>query len=231
MTTVVIPVGPKVSNSWWLRDCLQSVAAQTMPATEVFLLDDHGPDSRYPNITPLARWSYDFPSLPLRFWVAPWRMGVAHIFNIGVALASYPNVFMLGSDDTLEPQCLELCMEEARKQRNDELGYYSVGVRYMDTGEVQTAPCHAALVTKALWQHTGGFPVEASSGAPDAALLSILFGHGSRAGRIYPVAEGRPLYNYRRHAETDTAGRGPWQGVILATRDLVTQLWRPGGLP
>jgi len=43
--------------------------------------------------------------------------------------------------------------------------------------------------------------------------------------RIVPVTKGEPLYRYRTHPETDTARRGPWQRVILETRNLVTDLW------
>jgi glycosyltransferase involved in cell wall biosynthesis len=224
--TVVIPVGPNESNTRWLLECLASVERQTLNPSEVLLIDDSGEKSRYlPSLVPAVAHT----SLPLRIWKSPWRTGVASAFNVGIAEAIYDLVFMLGSDDTLEPDCLEACVEEYRRKGNDNSGYYSVAVRYMDTGEVQTAPCHASMVTKQLWRHTGGFPVETASGAPDAALLSILFAHGGKAGWIYPVADGRPLYNYRRHNETDTARRGPWQGVILATRDIVTARWQPGG--
>src|SRR6266702_3237139 len=113
----------------------------------------------------------------------------------------------------------------ARKE--DPYGYYYVGVRYIDTGETQTVPCHAAMVTRTLWRRTGGFPIQSSSGAPDAALLSIIMGNYPRAGRHWPVADGVPLYNYRRHPDSDTAGKASWQGVILETRHLVTLEWQP----
>lgn len=217
MISVLIPVGPHDANRRWLGECLESLYKQTLGPSEVLLVDDSG-DPRVHILQP--------EGLPCRVWKSPWNLGVAHAFNCGVGLASNPLVFMLGSDDTLEPECLEKCHETYQRNRDD-LAYYFVGVRYMDTGETQTAPCHAAMVTKALWRHTGGFPLASASGAPDAALLSIMFGHGEAAGRLRPVADGIPLYNYRRHDDTDTASKGPWQGVILATRDLVTQEWKP----
>jgi hypothetical protein len=102
-----------------------------------------------------------------------------------------------------------------------------VGVRYSDTGETQELACNAAMVTKSLWRRTGGFPIQSASGAPDAALLSIIIGNYPRAGRHWPVADGKPLYNYRRHVEADTASKASWQRVILETRDLVTREWVP----
>lgn len=213
MITVAIPVGPHPANRRWLSECLDSVHAQTQRA-DVLLIDDMG---QLPDFSGVSG---------VRMWRAPWYLGVAHAFNMGVALADDPLVFMLGSDDTLEPTCIEECLNAYYAARDD-LAYYYCGVRYMDTGELQTLPCHAAMVTKALWRLTGGFPVQSSSGAPDAALLSIMIGNYPRAGSLRQVADGKPLYNYRRHAETDTASKGPWQGVILQTRDLVTREWVP----
>ncbi len=223
--TVLIPVGPSVANERWLDEAIESVVRQTFPASEVLLIDDGFPHVREKLLSshiPLP------PTADTVFtvWHSPWNLGVAHAFNCGVGLAANKLVFMLGSDDTLEPTCLEKCYAEY-SSIGDDLAYYYCGVRYMDTNETQTMPCHAAMVTKALWKHIGGFPVQSASGAPDAALLSIMFGHGSAAGRIRPVANGEPLYNYRRHADTDTASKGPWQHVILETRDLVTSQWRP----
>ena len=160
-------------------------------------------------------------------YIAPFRLGVAHAFNFGVILDPSDYTIMLGSDDTLEPDCIEECERALYVWRKNPYAYYYLGVKYMDTGEIQISPCNAAMVGKPLWRRTGGFPIESASGAPDAALVSILLAHGERAGWLYPGADGKPLYNYRRHAETDTAGRGPWQGVILETRDLVTRLWKP----
>jgi len=160
-------------------------------------------------------------------WKSPWYLGVAHAFNIGVAVAPTELVFMLGSDDWLEPTCIEDCVKEFQARSGDPYGYYYVGVRYSDTGETQELACNAAMVTKSLWRRTGGFPIQSASGAPDAALLSIIIGNYPRAGRHWPVADGKPLYNYRRHVEADTASKASWQRVILETRDLVTREWVP----
>jgi len=214
--SVVIPVGPSEANQRWLPEAIASVVAQTVPATIVLVDDMAG--IRPAQLLPHGQ--------EYKYFKCPWYMGVAHAFNIGVAIAPTELVFMLGSDDTLEPECLEECIAEYERQ-HDDLGYYFVGVRYADTGEEQTVACHAAMVTRSLWLHTGGFPVATASGAPDAAFISILLRHRAEAGRLWPVADARPLYNYRRHKESDTASKGQWQGVILATRDLVTREWRP----
>lgn len=220
MISVVIPVGPSAGNRRWLDEALESVDKQSMHPSEVLLIDDSG-DPKF-DLHQGLRGSL----VPTTVWKSPWNLGVAHAFNCGVGLAREKLVFMLGSDDTLEPECLEKCYQTYMRNADD-LAYYFVGVRYMDTGELQTTPCGAVMVTKRLWRHTGGFPLQSASGASDGALLSIMFGHGEAAGRLRPVADAVPLYNYRRHDETDTASKGPWQGIILATRDLVTREWKP----
>lgn len=206
--SVAIPVGPHASNTRWLWECLESVRKQTHKAKEIILVDD-GAELYY------ADWGDD-----LKIWHSPWRLGVAHAFNMGVGLANTECVFMLGSDDTLEPKCLERCVDAY-----DGMGYYHVCVRYQN-GDLQNIPCNAAMVTKSLWLYTGGFPVESAVGAPDAALLSMLY--AKRPKLIKQVAENVPLYNYRAHPETETSLRyTTWEPVILEVRDLVTKLWEP----
>lgn len=221
--SVVLPVGPSRSNRRWLDECVLSVSDQTWAARgdggiNLVLIDD-GADLGPINFVP--------SNLPVSVWRSPCQLGVAHAFNIGVTLAPSELVFMLGSDDWLDPTCIEKCVEEFEKRHNDPLGYYYVGVRYSDTQECQTVPCHAAMVTKRLWRYTGGFPLQSASGACDAAFLSILMGNYPRAGRHWPVDDANPLYNYRRHPDTDTASKASWQGVILETRNLVTLEWQP----
>lgn len=222
LVSVVVPVGPHDANKRWLDECILSVSNQTWNKNgnggcHLVLVDDMADLDTSMIPSDLSR----------TVWKSPWYLGVAHAFNIGVAVAPSELVFMLGSDDWLEPECIEKCVEEYAARTGDPYAYFYVGVRYSDNGETQTVPCHAAMVSKSLWRRTGGFPIESASGAPDAALISILMGNYPRAGRFWPVADGIPLYNYRRHNETDTASKGPWQGVILETRHLVTANWYP----
>lgn len=209
MISVVIPVGPFPANKRWLKEALDSVYNQTMKPEEILIIDDMAglPEGFYGT----------------HVWYSPWRLGVAHAFNFGVALARNELVFLMGSDDTLEPTCLEQChLRWKENQKQD--AYYFTGIKYSDNDELQDLPCGYAMVTKGLWQKTGGFPVESAVGAPDAALVSILMKHFPKS--LVKVADGAPLVTYRRHGESDTAGRGPWQGAILETRDVVTTIWQ-----
>ena len=211
--TVAIPVGPEPHHRQYLDECLESVRQQTLAPAEVLIVDDMGG---------LPAGLDRSNGYSVRTYRSPWRLGVAQAFNFGVALAENEAVFMLGADDRLLPRCLERCAAAYEARDGADL-WYGVGVKYSDGRPDQYAPCNAAMVTKALWRKTGGFPPEAGSGAPDAALISVLMVHESQA--IACVDGDRPLYWYRVHEGSDTAQRGPWQGVILETRGLLSALW------
>lgn len=216
--TVSIPVGPEPYHQEWLEECIESVINQTLSPREIeiLLIDDMA------NINGDLAFRY-----ALRVWRSPWRLGVAAAMNFGVALAAAPLVFMLCADDTLHPECLARCLDAYEKVPDRDYTYFFVGVKYLDGREEdeQFVPCGAAMVSKSLWKQSGGFPPEAASGAPDAALLSTMMVH-EEAGRIVGVGEGMCLYNYRPHENSDSANRYGWQDVILQTRDLVTKNWR-----
>jgi len=213
--TVVIPVGPSEANRRWLPDALKSVREQTRPADEILIISD---------MAPILRGISG-----CRIWHTPWRLGIAAAFNCGVALAKYECVFMMGSDDWLEPDCLEKCMEVYEEEGKPGNVFFFVGVRYDDEREEkeQYTPCNAAMVTKRLWRATGGFPPQCSSGAMDAAFCSIFWNRPEICRFLGVEYEKKTLYNYRVHLESETAYLGPWQGVILETRDLLTSLWKP----
>jgi len=215
--TVVIPVGPEPHHQKWLDECVQSVRSQTYPVDEILLIDDMAAlDDRE----------------GCRIWQAPWRLGTAGAINCGVSLAKNDLVYILCADDWLEPECLAACVEEYERRHCDPLGYYHVTIRFeceegyappLPDPPIQDLPSIAAMVTKGLWRHMGGFPVAAEA-SPDSILISILYGKKG-SGNLYHVKQGVPLCNVRMHPEQDSAGRGTWLGVIHTVRDLVTREW------
>lgn len=232
--TVVIPVGPSPHACRFLDEALRSVYVQTVFA-DVLLVDDmHGMSHPFegnptPECARLHNFALDYRQFvrdSVSLWRSPWRLGIPHAFNFGVALAPTEWVAMLGADDTMEPDAIEQALHRIRQDPPDVQSntYYGFPVRYMDTGEEQSVPCGEAVVSKTFWRRTGGFPVESASGACDAAFLSSIW--NSDEFHISMIGN-RPLVNYRRHADTDTAGRSNWQSVILETRNLLTPLRKP----
>lgn len=218
---VVVPIGPSKIHLKWLDECFASIYAQTRPADELIIVDDMAHKEWVNYLEPFKE---QFTQTKVVFVQNPWLMGVAASFNIGIAYSNSDLTFMLGGDDKLLPTCMQQ-IEWAYNMAKDPLGYYYVDVVY-DNGEQQNLPCHAAAVSKKLWNHTGGFAPETAIGAPDAAFVSTLLGAKGRAGHLIRVAGG-PQYWVRRHADQDTAKRGPYQGAILAVRNILTANWVP----
>ncbi len=210
--TVAIPVGPYPANRQWLDECVQSARKQSRPADEILLIDDMA--------------GLELPDLDLTIWRSPWLLGVPTAFNCAVALAKHPLVIMLGSDDKLEEWAVEDALTEYEKHHRDDVGYYYFDVQYSD-GRQQSVACNGAMVTKDLWNRTGGFPTEAAVGACDTMLVSIMLAHERECGFLYRITSEKPPYWYRVHDGTDTAGRQPWQGVVGQARDILTRDWEP----
>jgi len=218
--SVVIPVGPSQANRRWLLEAQESLERQTLIPDEIVFINDGRASTQEKDY---CRPSFILENTMIHHYTPPWKLGVAHAFNFGVALARNECVFMLGSDDTLEPECLERCVE-AYEGSGSRDAYYWVPVKYMHDGSIQHVPCGAAMVTKGLWQMTGGFPTEAAVGASDAALLSIMMVH--MPDRIVQVGS-KPLYNYRSHPESDTSLKMPhWHQIIVDTRNVLTSEWK-----
>lgn len=232
--TVVIPVGPNPSNKRWLKECIDSVLAQTSLPNEILIIDDKanlGP----PDLPIYAEESYwepsrfeavfVYPGYPdLKIWRTPWLSGIPHAFNYGVALARNELCVMLGSDDWLEPEAIEKLLETYNRNHKRD-GFYGFTIKYSDNDEIQDLPNNCAAVTKGLWKATGGFPPESEIGACDSIFISMLIVHHPHV--FWPVALGYPLYNYRRHNDSDTGTRPlAYQGAIHIVRDVFTKEWK-----
>lgn len=218
--TIVIPVGPRPSHSRWLAEALESVMAQEYPPDEVILVDD---------MAALSHWTLfnGEPSITLppnyRIIHNDWLMGVAHSFNIGVVRARNHCVLMMGSDDVLHPTALAE-LSQAYAQASDPQGYYWLDVQYMSDGMQQSLPCHAAMVTKGLWELTGGFPPESAVGQPDTILISMML--AQMPEHLHHVTTPEPVYFYRDHPEAETAISQPYAPAAGIVRDVFTVNWR-----
>ncbi len=210
--TVVIPVGPAPSHVRWFPDCLQSVRAQMVKADEVLIIDDG------------AYLSQEALGNDVRLWRFPWVSGVAHAVNAGVGLATHPLVIILGSDDILRPWAVADCLREYER-RGDDLAFYWMDVKDSPGGP-GVMPSGAAMVTKALWEHTGGYPHEGSVGCPAQLFISAMIAAGVAAGRLWRVESQAPPYWHRTHPEqTSQIQRARFQPVIDTIQDIVKGQW------
>lgn len=214
--TIVIPIGPDEHAQDYFLEAVRSIGEQTVRPASVLIVDD------------MACQDYRVMLQGVPHWIVQnrWRLGVAHSYNVGVGSSTTECVLLMGADDTLDSDCIEDCWNTYEKRDKAGDTYYWLGVKYSDGREDQYLPCNAAMVTKSLWRKTGGFPVETASGASDAALISSMMVR-PELFKFACVNVDKPLYNYRVHERTDTAGRSRWQGVIIETRSLLTELWTP----
>jgi glycosyltransferase involved in cell wall biosynthesis len=212
--TVVIPVGPRAEDCAYLAECLDSVLAQTVPpGGGVLLVDDMHNIGSHPTCKITAAVVYNH-----------WNLGVAASFNVGVAVAPTEHVALLGADDRLEPDALE-CAQRAIERHPYEQAYFYFTVRYSDGRPDQTVPCGAAVVTKALWRATGGFPVESAVGRSDVMLTGLLMKRPD-IGTLVPILDnGTPCYWYRSHENSHTASRGPWTRALDETAQAFWNSW------
>jgi len=213
--SVVIPVGPNPAYLEWLPEAIESVRQQTHKASEIFLVLDGTFEFRVDDYIGIVNPTFDFRNGKRYFskynelftvYRAPVRLGVAAIYNIGVALAENNCVFMLGSDDKLMPTCLEECAL-AYEKNNQKDAWYNV-TTVTQSGDEQWIPNHCSMITKKLfsWFERGngyfGFPPSAGVGGPDALLLSILMRHAP--AKIVQVKQGTPLVWLREHEHQAT---------------------------
>lgn len=215
----MIPVGPKPHHRQWLGDVWESISSQSIFPSEVLLINDGGDSSDLDVLSQID-------NIPTRIHHSPCNLGVVASLNIGISIARNELVLLGCTDDIFLPNCVQRCGEAWDKYKNP-LGYYYLGVRYSD-GREQNCACGAAMVTKELWNYTGGFPPQASVGAADHIFLSMLIA-GSRDG--YSKAEiirvsDELTYWYRVHDKTETSTTNIWP-AIEAVRDRLTSEWRP----
>lgn len=227
--TVVIPVGPRAEDCAFLGECLESVMAQTVRPRLIVIDDMHGIDpTRDGNHDHELPWA-DFANgtdYPIVFHSNEWNLGVAASFNTGVAIAPTEHVLLLGADDWLDPTAIE-CAQHAIETQPSERGYYWFRVRYSDDRPLrdQSVPCGAAVVTKALWRATGGFPVESAVGRSDSMLVGLLMKY-PELGDLIPIPDNSiPPYRYRVHDASHTASRGPWVQALESTAQAYWSTW------
>lgn len=160
----------------------------------------------------------------VKYYRTLWNVGVPDAFNFGVALSRNNLVFMIGSDDVMLPTCLEECVKAYTIHKMQ--AWYTVNIKYMDTGHRQSIPCNTAMVTKKLWEELGGFPPSAGVGACDALLLSIMMVHMPE--RIIYVKDGEPLCLLRSGDYQDTRANG-WlfADEVISIRNKETLRWKP----
>lgn len=248
---VVIPIGPSAHHATWLRECIASVVAQTVQPRAVLLVDDmHGlrwagghthnralhmttlTGQRVGIVESIAPSALDTVAAPIQppddtyIWHPPWRLGVTGAFNCGVAMLHRMGcdlALMLGADDVLQPGVIE-AVGATYVAEGGRDGYYWCDVLYQ-SGEWQALPCNNAAVTPGFWATTGGMPVDASSGAMDAALISAMLVHSPQS-LIHVTGKDAAFWS-RQHDGQETGRMNAYMAANMIIRDVFTRQYRP----
>lgn len=238
--TVLMPIGPKPGHLEWVGEALRSIYEQSYPVHEILLIDDQAHLSSqwiwetfdiFPNTSfhflgvdhrSKETWAWDNRLPYISLWQTPWRLGFSAAFNCGMALATNDLVFYLASDDYMGPECVADCVE-AYQANNQKDAWYAV--TYVDEkNNASDIPINAALITKGLWNFTGGFPPSAFVG-PDALLLSCLMVHAP--DKIVKVKPGKVNYYNREHPDQETRQASFFLDEMNAIRNKETQRFIP----
>ena len=110
MISVIVPYH---KGEAYLKDCLDSLQAQTYRDIEVLLICDH---VREEELLLLPEYETDFP---VRVYHLKNKTGVAAARNLGLDMAKGDYVYFLDSDDYLDESTLEKLIQAAMEQGDD----------------------------------------------------------------------------------------------------------------
>ena len=100
LVSVVIPV---YNTEKYLKRCLKSVLLQTLKNIQIVCVNDGSQDKSLDILNEYAKNDERFVIIDLKF-----NRGVSYARNIAIHSSKSPYVFFLDSDDTIEPNCLEI---------------------------------------------------------------------------------------------------------------------------
>lgn len=219
--TVVVPIGPNSVYLNWVPSCLYSIMQQTVKPEEIILISDMAPIGQK-QIDDYRKLAEDY-NVPVRLRYNDWLLGPYASWNIGVAVSKTNMVLLMGSDDMLYDDCLEETTA-AYHRIGDVAGFYNLACEIGHGGEQSNAYNNAAVVTRNLWNLTGGFPLTANLGGGDAMLISIMMVHLSE--HLHQVNEDKPLYWVRVHEHQDTRRfAGTFHQQVIDVRNIETERW------
>jgi GT2 family glycosyltransferase len=186
----------------WLRECVESVLAQTYDKWELILIDDHSTESE--TLRSLAELAASDPRIILA--KDEKRRGISAASNRGLALAQGDWVAFLDHDDLIEPDALFQNVKWLQVHPNADL-IYSDEDKLTEQGfdspifKPDWSPdyflscnyvCHLTLIRRELVKQVGGFRSE-FDGAQDYDLFLRVTEQTDRIAHI-----PRVLYHWRR---------------------------------
>lgn len=173
LVSVVIPC---YNQAQYLREAVESVAAQSYPQREIVIVDDGSPDDTRAVAQALTA---EFPYLPISL-VEQANGGLSRARNAGIAQARGRYILPLDADDKIHPEMLAKCVD-LLESRPDIAIAYTDYQHFGDVDFVQRTPEYdftvlstqkclhtaTALYRKAAWTATGGYKANMVWGMED----------------------------------------------------------------
>ena len=219
--SIIVPVGADIGYQEHLPDCIRSIETQMFPGDELILvLDGHSkkPEGKQWVEHRMGEVSHSNDYQNFKLVHVPAKVGPASAWNIGVKVAGNEWCILMGSDDKLLPGCLYAC-REVIANKPDKHGYYNLTCE-TSSGEIIDLHNNAAMVSKSLWDITGGFPLEAFA-AMDACFISGML--GACPQHLHQIMQGTPLYWVREWRGQWSYFNGQYHGIILDIRNWFTE--------
>lgn len=214
MISVIVTVGPNPAYKKYLGECIDSIHLQEegLGKLDIVLVDDAA------HLDP-TRVGFLWTS---NYYKNLWNLGQAASQNIGVVLAKYDWVFMMGGcDDVLKPGCIEACWKQAEKSNFSKRTYFNPIIETSE-GDTSNLAQGVGLFHRDLWYWLGGMPREAGIGEVDAIMTSLML----KKGVIMQPCGDIPLYWHREHSQalthTKSYARHEAAGII---RGMITNEW------
>lgn len=147
--SIIIPV---YNVEKWLRDCLDSVLAQTMQDLEVLCIDDASPDN-----SGMILDEYAGKDPRFRVFHLQQNQMQGHGRNLGLKEARGQYVYFLDSDDKITPESMEELYQICERDRLDGVFFDS----------------QALFETEALSRKFGAYPAVRKGTYPDTVLSGV----------------------------------------------------------
>lgn len=196
----VAVVIPSYNHAHYIGDALQSVAAQTLPASKIVVVDDGSAD-RSPEV--IRAFGASHPELE---FFAQANAGAHAALNRGIAAAgSADYIAILNSDDLYEPARLEKCV--AYLEAHPECALAVTGLRLIGPDGAPLPDDHPkARRLRALWADPSRDPA-AWLGAANFTKTTSNFVIRADYARAHPLRDYRYAHDYFFAAEAAVEGK------------------------
>lgn len=195
--TVVIPC---YNQAEYLKECLDSLSAQTTNRFSIIVVDDGSTDNPTEVCT---QWSYDNQNIHIEV-LQQENKGLSEARNAGFELAQTEWVLPLDADDKIDPTYIEKVLDAAKA--NPEVSIVSTDALFFGIGEGfwktkpilisrlkynNTLTC-CSLVKKEIWERVGGYKSNMIYGYEDWEFWINCAKHGASSHTVQEF-----LFHYR----------------------------------